>query len=185
MSDRTPKILLVEPDPEMVELLVPPLRQRFDARITCVSDGDTCLETDLYDPHDLVIAEWSLSDSPGLELIERLNILGPRPVILLADRPSSQDVVAAIRLGVSDVFPKPFPIGDLLDAVERALTVYELKRRHAAKYRRMRELVRHVIRERRALNKRVELVCKDLVEAHRRLVQRVLTLESSRPPPAF
>jgi hypothetical protein len=31
-----------------------------------------------------------------------------------------------------------------------------------------------VIGERRDLNRRIELICKDLVGAHRRLVQRVL-----------
>ncbi len=43
----------------------------------------------------------------------------------------------------------------------------------------MRELVRRVIRERRDLNRRVELVCRDLVGAHRRLVTRVLSSEGT------
>jgi hypothetical protein len=46
----------------------------------------------------------------------------------------------------------------------------------------MRELVRHVIRERRDLNRRIELVCRDLVEAHRRLVHRVVEFKGSQSP---
>ena len=52
--------------------------------------------------------------------------------------------------------------------------------RHAARYRRLRELVHRVIRERRDLNRRIELVCRDLVEAHRRLVHRVVESEGMR-----
>jgi len=116
-----------------------------------------------------------------LELAEHIHILSPRPVILLTDGPKCSDAVAALRLGVCDLFTKPFRMEDLLDATERAFNCFKQKRLHAAKYRRMRELVRHVIRERRDLNRRMELVCKDLVEAQRRLVQRVLALESSKP----
>lgn len=180
MSDRTPKILLVEPDPDMVEMLVGLLRRRFDAQVTCVSNAESCLNTDLYDPHDLVIAEWDLDDSDGLQLTEHLTILSPRPIILLADEPSSRDAIEAMRLGVRDLFVKPFPFQDLLDATERAVVGNDLKRQHAVKYRRMRELVRHVIRERRDLNRRTELVCRDLVEAHRRLVHRVLAMEGTQ-----
>ena len=180
MSDRTPKILLVEPDPDMVEMLVGLLQRRFSAQVTCVDSAESCLNTDLYDPHDLVIAEWELHDSDGLQLTEHLTILSPRPIILLADEPCCRDAIEAMRLGVRDLFVKPFPFEDLLDATERAIAGQELKRQHAAKYRRMRELVRHVIRERRDINRRVELVCRDLVEAHRRLVHRVLALEGTR-----
>ena len=180
MSDRPPKILLVEPDPDMVDMLVGLLRRRFDAQVTCVSNAESCLKTDLYDPHDLVIAEWELDDSDGLQLTEHLTILSPRPIILLADEPTSRDAIEAMRLGVRDLFVKPFPFQDLLDATERAVTGNELRRQHTAKYRRMRDLVRHVIRERRDLNRRTELVCRDLVEAHRRLVHRVLAIEGTR-----
>ena len=180
MSDRTPKILLVEPDPDMVDMLVGLLRRRFDAQVTCVDGAEACLHTDLYDPHDVVIAEWELEDSDGLQLTENLTILSPRPIILLADEPSSRDAIGAMRLGVRDLFVKPFPFEDLLDATARALAGHELKRQRAAKYHRMRDLVRHVIRERRDLNRRIELVCRDLVEAHRRLVHRVLALEGTQ-----
>src|SRR3990172_5712837 len=180
MSDRNPKILLVEPDPDMVEMMVGLLRRRFNAQVTCVSNAESCLNTDLYDPHDVVIAEWELEDSDGLQLTENLTILSPRPIILLADEPTSRDAIGAMRLGVRDLFTKPFPVEDLQDATERAVPPHELKRQQAVKYRRMRELVRHVIWERRDLTRRIELVCRDLVEAHRRLVHRVLALEGAQ-----
>ncbi len=180
MANRPDKILLVEPNPPLVELLIASLSRRFDAQLTCVVDAQSCLDVELLEPHDLVIAEWNLVGGDGLKLTEQLMSLSARPVILMADSPSCPDVIAALRAGVRDFFVKPFPVEELLDAAQRVLYGHDLRRRHAARYRRLRELVRHVIRERRDLNRRIELVCRDLVEAHRRLVHRVVGTEGVR-----
>ena len=71
-------------------------------------------------------------------------------------------------------------MAELFDAAERALRGYEVRRQHQAKYRRMRDLLRRVIRERRDLNQRIDLVCRDLVGANRRLVHRVLDFEEAK-----
>ncbi|UCC30087.1 MAG: response regulator [Phycisphaerales bacterium] len=181
MTDRSHKIMLVEPDAEVLEILVASLSRRFDAHITCVADVTSCLDIEIFDPHDLVIAELELEDSGGLELSERLMALSNRPVILLANQATCDDVTKAMRLGVSDLFRKPFRVEQLLDATDRALREHDLYRRRAAKYRRMRELVRRIISERRDLNRRIELICRDLVGAQRRLVHRVLALEEKKP----
>ena len=181
MADRPYKIMLVEPDSETVEILVASLTRRFDAHISCVVDAETCLDVELVEPHDLVIAEWELGESDGLRLAEQLLSLSDRPVILMAEAPSAEDAVAALRTGVKDLFCKPFAVGELLDAAGRILDGHDLKRRRQVKYHRLRKLVRRVIRERRDLNKRIELVCRDLVDAQRRLVNRVAEVEGLRP----
>jgi DNA-binding NtrC family response regulator len=183
MQSRLQKILVVEPDPEILEVLVASLTRRLDAYVTCVADGESCLETDLNDPHDLVIAEFALPDLDGLELAEKLLMLSQRPIILLADDPTCDEAVEAMRMGVRDLFRKPFPVEDLLDATERLLHGQDVRRQHAVKYRRVRKLLRRVLRERRDLNKRIELICCDLVQAHRRLLHRVLTVEALKSPP--
>jgi len=178
MKQRPWKILLVEPDADIVDVLVGTLSQRLNAQITCVADADDALEVDMFTPHDLVLTDLDLPGSSGLTLVGYLTSLSTRPVILLADDPSVETVIEAMRLGVRDIFCKPFSVGDLLDAAERLLRGFEVRRAHQAKYHHMRELVRRVIRERRDLRRRIELLCRDLVGAHRRLVQRVLENES-------
>lgn len=164
----------------MVEILVASLVRRFDAHITCVADTESCLDVDMVEPHDLVISELGLGGSDGLELAGKLMSLGERPIILLADDVTCDEAIEAMRLGVSDLLRKPFPIAHLLDTAEQLSRVHHLRQRHAVKYRRMRELVRRVIRERRDLNRRIELICRDLVRAHRRLVDRVLTFQEAK-----
>ncbi len=181
MPDVTPKILVVEPDPDAVEILVAALSYRLDAQLTCVADAESCLDTDMIEPHDLVITETILPDAHGMELAEQLLALRKRPIILLADEPDLDDAIEAMRLGVRDLFPKPFAVGELVESAERALRGHQIHHQHAVKYRRMRDLVRRVIHERRSLNKRVELICRDLVGAQRRLVHRVLEVEQAQP----
>ncbi len=180
MAERSPKILVVEPDPDILELLVAALARRFDANVTCVAAAEACLDVELVEPHDMVIAELTLDGEDGLVLAEQLASLSNRPIILLAEDPTCDDVLTAMRLGVHDVFPKPFPVAELLDTVDVALRRYRTQRAQSAKYHRVRGLLRHAIRERRDLNRRVELICRDLVGAHRRLVHRVLDFEAAQ-----
>ena len=98
------------------------------------------------------------------------------PPLMLCDEPTTEQAIAALRLGVRDLLTKPFPVADLLDASDRALCGHHIRRDYAVRYHRMRDLVRKAVRERRELNKRIELVCKDLVGAHRRLAHRVVEL---------
>lgn len=181
MTDRCHKILIVEPDPDVLEMLVASLSRRFDVHLTCVSDGNACLDVEMLDPHDLIIAEARLADMSGLSLADKLMSLATRPVILLTGEADFDDAVAALRSGVADIFRKPFPIEDLLESTDQMLRDHTLMRQRVAKYHRMRKIVRRVIRERRDLRRRIELVCRDLVGAQRRLVHRVLAMGAGQP----
>lgn len=180
MTARCPKILLAVGDPALLELIVAALSRRLDAQITCVPDAASCLDIELSNPHELVIADLDAPNEGVLALCEELRVLSNRPIILMGAEPSRDDVLAALRVGVREVLVKPFPVAELLDVTERALVGQDLHRRHVQRHRRLRELVRHMIRDRRELNRRVELICRDLVGAHRRLVQRVLAHEDAQ-----
>lgn len=171
------KVLLVEPDPRVVEIVVESLTTRFGAHVTCVAIGRDALDAEMLEPHHVAVAELCPPDMDGLDLAEQLLSLSPRPVILMGTAPSAESAIAALRLGVRDLFIKPFPVKHLLKAVESAVASRNLHVHHQSRYRRHRELFRQVLRERRELKQRLELICKDLVQAHHRLVTRVLEIE--------
>lgn len=177
MSETPYKIMLVEPDAEVTEIVVRALSRRFDAYITCVSTAEDCLDTELLEPHDLVITDLDLAKDDGLYLAEQLFTLSARPVFVLADDPDRDDMVRAMGIGVRQMFVKPFPVGTLLDAADVSLRSYTLKRKQLIRHHRTRDLLRKIIRERRELNQRIDLICRDLVGAHRRLVNRVIEKE--------
>ena len=54
-------------------------------------------------------------------------------------------------------------------AAQRAL----VRRHQQRRYRRLRRLSSRIVRERRDLRQRIDLVCRDFVQAYRRLAQRV------------
>ncbi|MFH0983891.1 MAG: response regulator [Planctomycetota bacterium] len=178
---RRHKILLVDHEPRTVEMLSEAFVRHLNARITCVSTAEAALDIEILEPHDALVAEINLPRLDGLALARQLMELRPRPIILMSNDPSLAQAIAALRAGVVDFFPKPFDLEHLLDAIGRALAAADEQRRQVQRYHRLRKLVRQVIRERRELNQRVELICRDLVGAHRHLVHRMLDREKSRP----
>ncbi len=174
-----PKVLLVEDDPRLLEMLVDAVVRDFDAHLTCVGSAEDALDVEMVEPHSIVVAEVELPGMDGLTMTRHLMDLSDRPVILLADEPMASDAIEALRLGACDLFPKPFSVRDLADSMTVALERHRQVRQQKAKHRQLRQLVRRVLRERRDLNKRVDLICRDLVGAHRRLVHRVLTHENA------
>ncbi len=100
-------------------------------------------------------------------------------LICICDSKNLAACVKALSGTGHEILPKPFSSEALLDASEKALRRREQSLQMAAKYRKMRQLVRRVVRERRDINRRVELVCRDLVEAHRRLTHRFVELQKS------
>lgn len=180
MTEHCHKILIVEPDPDVLKVLVSSLSRRFDAHLTCVASGNACIDAELTDPHDLIIVENDLEDMDGLTLAQRLMSLATRPVVLLVGDAEYGHAVSALRTGVADIFRKPFPVEKLLESTEQLLRDQRLLRQRASRYHQMRKLVRHVISERRDLRRRIELVCRDLVGAQRRLVHRVLAMDESQ-----
>ena len=168
------KILLVESNPRILEMLVDAFVRRFNCNITCVSTPEDALDVEMLEPHSLVVADTTSDGMDAITMASRLAELSDRPIILMGNSPTASDVIEAMRCGVVDFFPKPFEVENLLDSMQKALSGHASVRVQNQKYHRMRTLVRKVIRDRRGLNKRVELVCKDLVGAHKRLAVRVL-----------
>lgn len=180
LDERPYRIILVEPDPELIDVLLGSLTRRFACHVSCVPTAAACLDAELVTPHELVITEFALPDTSGIALAHQLASLGRRPVILLADRIARRPMIAAMRAGIRDVLVKPFPVSELLDGAAQLLNEFRTQRRQFARYHRMRSLVKRVLGERRELHRRTELICRDLVGAHRRLLSKVLTYEEFR-----
>jgi DNA-binding response OmpR family regulator len=180
MMDSPYRILLVEPDPDTLETLVSALVGRFETNLTCVASGEECIRIERSDAHDLVITEHELPDMDACELARELGAIRRRPLIVLGERPTAKEAIELLRLGAADVVCKPFRVSEMLESVDRALGRLEMRRRHMHRFRCMQRSLRKVTRQRAELNDRVELVCKDLVHAHRRLVHRVLDFQAAR-----
>lgn len=102
------------------------------------------------------------------------------PVICAAREQDLVHLVKAMPTAGIPILIKPLQSEVVVETVDTTLRREVQARTLAEKYRKMRQLVRRVIRDRRDINRRVELVCRDLVEAHRRLTYRFVEIQKTQ-----
>jgi two-component system, NtrC family, response regulator HydG len=135
MSLVTPRILIVDDEPDMVDNCARILRRA----------GHRCLTT--TDPHralallesegpDLLLTDLKMPEIDGLALLRRARELDPAlPVVVITAFATIESAVAAIKDGAFDYLPKNFSVDQLTLVVERALR----QRRLALENRNLRE----------------------------------------------
>jgi DNA-binding response OmpR family regulator len=70
---------------------------------------------------DLVVLDLMLPGIDGLEVMRRLRVQAPLPVILLTAKGEHTDRIAGLSLGADDYVVKPFSPGELVARVEAVL----------------------------------------------------------------
>jgi len=70
---------------------------------------------------DLILLDLGLPDIDGLEVLSRLRVWSPVPVIILSARGQEQDKIRALDAGADDYLTKPFSLGELLARVRACL----------------------------------------------------------------
>lgn len=170
MLEKPVEILLFEPDRELAGMIGRQLTDTPGCGITHVVTIAEAFEEIGATRHHLAIISL---DGHGLSLLREMRIENDCPVVLLTEAVSVDEAVEAMRLGVIDLFKKPFDLANLI-AVARRVTDLELKRRRdQAKQRRMRRVASRIIQDRREVHQRMDLICRDFVQAYRRLAEKV------------
>ena len=119
----TPKLLLVEDDRALAELL----EYRFanqGYRVRTTADGDDALMYAREDVPDLVILDWMIEGTSGIEVCRRLrrdNATAHVPIMMLTAREAEDDRVRGLQTGADDYLTKPFSPRELLARVEAVL----------------------------------------------------------------
>lgn len=113
------RILIVDDDHAMRSLLTDAfLAEGYD--VVTAGDGEVALSVLFEDLRgaDVVITDQRMPNLTGLELAERLRrTAGWTPVVIVSAFADAELEHWARTFGVSRVFPKPFSMPDLLDAV--------------------------------------------------------------------
>jgi DNA-binding NtrC family response regulator len=122
----------------------------------------------------VVLASLPADDQDEMNLVRELRREAECEILLMTDHPTLGRAVEAMRLGVRDLFTKPFDMGRLTTALEEAIEARRHRRQERLRYERLRRVSARILRERRTLRQRVDLVCRDLVGAYRRLAEKVV-----------
>ncbi len=121
---KRPKILVVDDDVELLQLLSLRLRSEgFDVAVA--SDGYWGLEKARSESPDLLILDIHMPAGDGFSVQDRLQEpMGPWPIViyLTGDRSLHTDLMAK-KLGAFAVIRKPFDIARLLETVKRAIAI--------------------------------------------------------------
>jgi len=119
----SPKLLLVEDDQALAELL----EYRFESEgydVRTTSDGDEALILAAEDVPDLVILDWMIEGTSGIEVCRRLRrdkATAEVPIIMLTAREAEDDRVRGLDTGADDYLTKPFSPRELLARVAAVL----------------------------------------------------------------
>ena len=117
------RILLVEDDPGLVELLSYHL-SRENFAVVATADGEDALLIARENPPDLVILDWMIEGVSGIEVCRRLRRLPDTanvPIIMLTARTEEADRVRGLETGADDYVTKPFSPKELVARVTAVL----------------------------------------------------------------
>lgn len=112
-------LLLVEDDPALLELL----EYRFNNegyRVRTTTDGDEALILASEETPDLVILDWMIEGTSGIEVCRRLRrdkATAHVPIIMLTAREAEDDRIRGLDTGADDYITKPFSPRELLARV--------------------------------------------------------------------
>ncbi len=117
------RILVVEDDPDIAELIVRYL-QKAEFGVDRAANGRDALDAIVEHAPDLVILDLMLPQISGLEVCRRLRA-DPRtsavPVIMLTARTEESDRIVGLEVGADDYLAKPFSPGELVARVRALL----------------------------------------------------------------
>ncbi|WP_019623440.1 phosphate regulon transcriptional regulator PhoB [Thioalkalivibrio thiocyanoxidans] len=117
------KILLVEDDTAIREMLQLPLHKAGYA-VREAGDVRTARGLLLEDPPDLVLLDWMLPDTSGLDWARTLKaspMTKDIPIIMLTARGEEEDRVRGLNVGADDYVTKPFSPRELVARIKAVL----------------------------------------------------------------
>jgi len=116
--------LVVDDMEAMRKITANQLRQMGVQRLLQAGDGADALRLLLTNPVNLIVSDWQMPGMDGLELLGQVRASAKGaaiPFVMLTTDTPREQVLEAVRLGVSELLVKPFTAGRFTERVERAL----------------------------------------------------------------
>ncbi|MFC1906344.1 response regulator transcription factor [Chloroflexota bacterium] len=116
------KVLIIEDDPEIIEVLSLTIDMRLPG-VELVSShlGEKGVELAESERPDVVILDLGLPDINGFDVLKKIRTFSDVPILILTARGEETDVVRGLEWGADDYIVKPFRQMELLSRM-RALT---------------------------------------------------------------
>jgi two-component system, OmpR family, alkaline phosphatase synthesis response regulator PhoP len=119
----TPKIIIVEDDPDISEILQYNLEQE-NYEVTLFDNGKKALDAIIDSPPDIVLLDLMLPGMNGLDIARSIRKNEPTanlPIIMITARSEEMDVLHGLELGADDYITKPFRPREVIARVKALL----------------------------------------------------------------
>src|SRR5215468_11386909 len=121
MKQVSPKILVVDDDPRLRDLLVRYLTEQ-GFQVHAIADGREIDKRLQRDPPHLLVLDLMLPGEDGLALCRRLRASGETvPIIMLTAKGEDVDRIVGLEMGADDYLPKPFNPRELVARINAVL----------------------------------------------------------------
>jgi DNA-binding response OmpR family regulator len=127
-------------------------------------------------PYDIAIIRCDLPDGSGVELARNLAKRGGPAPILLAENPTLEQAVQAMRSGALDIVSTGITASALGASMRAALERAKNVREREARIERLTRVCRRLNQARRDVTKQVSSLCGDMVNAYQELSGQVLQI---------
>jgi DNA-binding response OmpR family regulator len=114
------RVLIVDDDVELCRLLAERLGSEGFA-IEAVHDGVRGLARSLSKEHALVVLDLMLPGMGGLDVLRRLRVQSPVPVLILTARGEDVERILGLEIGADDYLTKPFNPRELIARIRAIL----------------------------------------------------------------
>ena len=118
-----PKILLVD---DLEEILAPLRKLLHSCELAEARDGKAAVELAASGAPDLVLLDYHLPDMDGAEVLAKLRLMTPPPVVIIMTGDDTVETAGkALAAGAFSHITKPFEAKDMLDIVIKGLEFAE------------------------------------------------------------
>lgn len=123
MFDLKTRVLVVDDMMTMRKLVVKACKEIGFTDITEASDGAQAwqLVTEAMPPFGLIISDWDMPNSTGLDLLKRVRSdsrFGKTPFLLVTAEAEEHQIIEAAKAGVNQYVVKPFTTESLKEKIE-------------------------------------------------------------------
>ncbi|QDU70184.1 GAF domain-containing protein [Mucisphaera calidilacus] len=164
-------LLLVDAPSQVSEALAsagtPEGRELSVERVETAAQARQSLDAGRY---DVLVVRAELTDGTGLGVVAHAGQLKRRPqCVLIADDPTAEQTLAAMRTGVADVLPGSPDRACAEACLRRVLDRLQADRANSDRVRRLRKLCKKLNEARIEVSQQVDVLCSDLVTAYQEL----------------
>jgi DNA-binding response OmpR family regulator len=166
---RTARILVVDDEPELRELLVDALSDTGHD-IRTAADGKEAIRLAQDIRPDLLVTDLCLGDSYGVDLIEQIRRrLGEVPAVVITGRNDGRTFADASRTRPIEMMTKPLDLVRLRETIEAEIRRQDRLAIQSRRSRRLLEIARRHRDRSREVQEQIQTTCMDLTEAYRSL----------------